>query len=39
MGGLGANIGGDEWVEKKRKLDKIQVRLWLLSNSRSRSSR
>jgi len=25
LGGLGANIGGDEWVEKKKKLDKMQV--------------
>lgn len=25
LGGLGANIGGEEWVEKKKKLDKMQV--------------
>ena len=25
LGGLGANIGGDDWVEKKKKQDKMQV--------------
>ena len=25
MGGLGANIGGDEWLEKKKKQEKMQV--------------
>lgn len=28
MGGLGANIGGDEWVEKKKKMDKMQVKFY-----------
>jgi hypothetical protein len=26
LGGLGANIGGDEWLQKKRKQEKMQVR-------------
>ena len=25
LGGLGANIGGDQWVEKKKKQEKMQV--------------
>lgn len=25
LGGLGANIGGDQWLEKKKKMDKMQV--------------
>ena len=25
LGGLGANIGGDQWLEKKKKLEKMQV--------------
>ena len=24
LGGLGANIGGDEWLEKKKKQEKMQ---------------
>ena len=30
LGGLGANIGGDEWVEKQKKKEKMQVILYLL---------
>ncbi len=36
LGGLGANIGGDEWLEKKKKLDKMQVLLQQRSNFRSK---
>jgi hypothetical protein len=36
MGGLGANIGGDDWLEKKKKLDKMQVNPFLLRNFQSR---
>lgn len=36
LGGLGANIGGDDWVEKKKKLDKMQVIIVLFSNSQAR---
>ena len=35
MGGLGANIGGDEWLEKKKKADKMAV-LWVLVRSSHR---
>jgi hypothetical protein len=32
MGGLGANIGGDDWLEKKKKLEKMQVTPLLCRN-------
>jgi hypothetical protein len=31
LGGLGANIGGEEWLMRKKKEDKRQVTLSLFS--------
>ena len=36
LGGLGANIGGDEWQEKKKKQDKMQVIINLRRNLQNR---